>query len=83
MIWYDFHWNNPRNSDVRKVTRREIAGLFPGCEIRLRRITLAPPLGRRLAPLSPRLYRFFERIRPLCSHDLGSIRKAGGDHEQR
>ena len=29
ILWYDYHVNNPWNSDVRGVNRREIARLFP------------------------------------------------------
>src|SRR5262249_42660722 len=52
ILWYDFHVNNPWNSDVRGVKRREIHKLFPDCRIELQRITLAPPLASFLAPYS-------------------------------
>ncbi len=52
ILWYDFCFNNPSNSDVRGVKRAEIHRLFPACHIELKRITLAPPLSRRLASYS-------------------------------
>src|SRR3989442_4123843 len=53
ILWYDFHVDNPWNPDVRRVGRREMAALFPGCHIELQRLTLAPPLSRRGPPRAP------------------------------
>lgn len=75
ILWYDFHVNNPCNPDVRGVARREIHGLFKGCKIKLRRITLAPPITRVLTPLSWWACQFFSLIPILCTHYLGTIRK--------
>jgi ubiquinone/menaquinone biosynthesis C-methylase UbiE len=75
ILWYDFHVNNPRNPDVRGVTRREIHKLFPGCRIFLKRLTLAPPLGRRVARISTALYRTLSCFKPACTHYLGVIQK--------
>ena len=75
IFWYDYHVNNPRNPDVRGVKRREIHDLFPGCDIRLRRTTLAPPLARLLAPYSWLLCYLLERIPLLCTHYIGVVRK--------
>lgn len=74
VLWHDFHVNNPRNADVRGVTRKEIATLFPGCRVALDPITLAPPLSRLVAG-SPRLHGQLSRIRFLCTHDFGLIEK--------
>lgn len=75
ILWYDYHMNNPRNSDVRGVGRREIHGLFRGCAIELRRITLAPPLARLLAPYSWLLCYLLSKVPILCTHYIGVIRK--------
>lgn len=77
ILWYDFHMNNPRNPDVRRVTRREIRALFPGCHIDLQRVTLAPPLMRWLAPHSWVLTYALGRIPALCTHYLGAITPHG------
>ena len=45
IVWYDFFVNNPQNSDVCGVPRREITALVPHCLINLRRVTLVPPLA--------------------------------------
>ena len=75
VIWYDFRVNNPRNPDVRRVGAAEIRALFPGCEIRLRSVTLAPPLLRRLAGVSWLLCHVLSWIPLLRTHYLGLLRK--------
>jgi SAM-dependent methyltransferase len=91
ILWYDFHVDNPRNPDVRGVKKSEIRRLFPGCTIDLRRITLAPPLGRKVVRFSRILYRFLSGIPFLCTHYVGAICKSpapsgascqGGDHDR-
>ena len=75
IVWYDYHVNNPWNPDVRGIKRREIGSLFPRCRIELQRITLLPPLARRLAPYSFLACYFLEKVPLLCTHYLGIIRK--------
>jgi ubiquinone/menaquinone biosynthesis C-methylase UbiE len=75
VVWYDYHVNNPWNSDVRGVKRKEIYQLFPNCHIHLQRITLLPPIARWLAPYSFLACSILETFPPLCSHYLGLIRK--------
>jgi ubiquinone/menaquinone biosynthesis C-methylase UbiE len=75
IIWYDYHMNNPRNRDVKGVKLAEIKKLFPGCYIRVQRITLAPPISRRVAPYSWLLCYFLSRIPWLCTHYIGTIHK--------
>jgi SAM-dependent methyltransferase len=75
IVWYDYHVDNPWNSDVRGVKRREITQLFPDCQIELKRITLLPPLARLLAPYSYMGCCLLEKLPPLCTHYLGVIRK--------
>lgn len=75
ILWYDFHVDNPRNPDVRGVKKREIHQLFPGCQIALSRLTLAPPLARILAPYSWLACYVLSKIPWLRTHTLGVIRK--------
>ena len=75
ILWCDYHMNNPRNPDVKGVKRPEIHALFPKCEIRLQRITLAPPLARLVAPYSWLLCYFLSKLPWLCTHYIGVIRK--------
>ena len=76
IVWYDYHVKSPWNPDVRAVKRREIYYLFPGCRIALKRITLLPPVARRLAPHSWLTCYLLERIPLMCTHYLGVIRKS-------
>ncbi|WP_229455517.1 class I SAM-dependent methyltransferase [Massilia sp. KIM] len=46
---FDFRYSNPRNRNVRKVTRAELEGLWPGGQRRYRSLILAPPVNRLLA----------------------------------
>jgi len=75
IVWYDYHINNPRNQNVSGVKKREIHKLFPGCQVELRQITLAPPLVRLLAPHSWLACYLLGKIPWLCTHYLGMIRK--------
>jgi len=75
IIWYDFHINNPKNPDVRGVKKKEIHELFPNCEIYLKRITLAPPLTRLIAPCSPLVCYILEKLRIFNTHYIGVIKR--------
>lgn len=56
ILWYDFAFNNPSNPDVRKVTRNELKKLFPEAKAyTIKKLTLAPPIGRRVGKLYPYL----------------------------
>lgn len=48
VLWYDFTFNNPANPDVRGVTLKRVRKLFPQGRINVRRVTLAPPISRRV-----------------------------------
>ena len=76
ILWYDYHVNNPRNADVRAVSKREIRSLFPGCDVELQRITLAPPISRAIAPRSRAVWRWMNAVPWLRTHYLGVIRRA-------
>jgi ubiquinone/menaquinone biosynthesis C-methylase UbiE len=75
ILWYDYFVSNPSNPDVRGVTRKEISALFPELSLSFKRITLAPPLGRMIAPISSGLYHLLSAVKPLCTHYLGFFQK--------
>ena len=75
IIWYDYYVNNPWNPDVKGVKNKEIRELFPNCVFSLKRVTLAPPIVRTLAPFSTLLCLILDKVPFLRSHYLGIIRR--------
>jgi SAM-dependent methyltransferase len=75
ILWYDFLFNNPKNPNVKGIGAREIRALFPNCLVTLRRITLAPPIARRLVPVTWIGAMLLEKMAFLNTHYLGIIRK--------
>jgi ubiquinone/menaquinone biosynthesis C-methylase UbiE len=73
VLWYDF-WLNPTNRQTQGIRKDEIVRLFPNCDFTFRRITLAPPLARRIVPLSWTLALLLERFGFLNTHYLVAIR---------
>lgn len=75
VLWYDFTFDNPANPDVRGVPRRRIAELFPEGHISSRRVTLAPPIARRVCRVHPSLYTLCNALPLLRTHLLCWIQK--------
>ena len=73
ILWYDF-WINPLNKQTRGIRPREVRDYFPGCTITFDRITLAPPLARKLVPFSWAGALVLERLRFLNTHYLATVR---------
>jgi len=76
ILWYDF-WINPFNPQTRGIRPGEIRNLFPECRIDFERITLAPPLARRLAKFSWGLCLFLESLKIFNTHFLAAIHPEG------
>ncbi|HEY7894250.1 MAG TPA: class I SAM-dependent methyltransferase [Gemmatimonadaceae bacterium] len=75
VLWYDFLVDNPRNRDVRGVRRRDLSRLYPGCKIDVRRVTLAPPLARFLAPRMWTVAALLAALPFMCTHYAGTVRR--------
>lgn len=75
VLWYDFGWDNPRNPDVRGVPLARVRQLFPAGRLHVRRVTLAPPLGRPAARLHPRLWTLLNSLPWWRTHHLIWIEK--------
>ncbi|HMT93827.1 class I SAM-dependent methyltransferase [uncultured Thiothrix sp.] len=75
ILWYDFIFNNPSNPDVRGVPVRRVHELFPDGKMIVKRITLAPPISRRVCKIHPYLYHLFNIIPWLRTHVLIWIEK--------
>jgi SAM-dependent methyltransferase len=76
LLWYDFTFDNPANSDVKGVPLTRVRELFPDGSISHRRITLAPPIARRAMAIHPSLYNLLDAIPLLRTHLLCWIRKS-------
>jgi ubiquinone/menaquinone biosynthesis C-methylase UbiE len=73
ILSYDF-WLNPTNPQTYGIRPAEIRRLFPDCRYEFHRITLAPPITRRLVRLSWGLCRFLEGLKVFNTHYLVCIR---------
>ncbi|NJK97319.1 MAG: class I SAM-dependent methyltransferase [Bacteroidales bacterium] len=70
VLWYDFKYNNPYNSDVKGINRNEIKELFPlSAKIEFYSVTLAPPIGRRIE----RIYNLVNFLFPFLRTHLIAI----------
>lgn len=75
VLWYDFAVDNPANRDVRGVPVARVRQLFPAARLEVRRVTLAPPIARRVCALHPALYTLFNAVPWLRTHRLAWICK--------
>lgn len=75
IIWYDFVYNNPSNPDVCGIPVRRIKELFPSGHIKIWKVTLAPPISRRVTRFYPGLYSFMNLFSFLRTHVLCWIEK--------
>lgn len=75
VLWYDFVYNNPNNPDVRGVSLSHLKTLFPSAEILTWRVTLAPPISRRVCKFHEMTYHLFNAIPLFRTHILCWIRK--------
>ena len=74
ILWYDYFYDNPFNSNVRAVKKDKIKQLFPDLKLDLSRITLAPPIARNIPKLVlPVVYPILSSFPFLCTHYLGVL----------
>lgn len=75
ILFYDFAYSNPRNPAVQGITRQQIRQLFnrPGARFELRRVTLAPPLSRLVAPRAYWFAHMLEQLKIVNTHIIGII----------
>ena len=75
VLWYDFTYSNPNNNDVRGVSISRVKELFPDGKITAKRVTLAPPISRRVTRIHPSLYTLFNLLSFLRTHVVCYIHK--------
>jgi ubiquinone/menaquinone biosynthesis C-methylase UbiE len=77
ILWYDYTYDNPSNRAVRGMPLSRVRAFFPeGIIGDVQRITLAPPLARRIAPRAYWLAAALERSKALNTHLLMTIQKS-------
>jgi ubiquinone/menaquinone biosynthesis C-methylase UbiE len=82
ILFCDFTYSNPRNSAVQGIKREQIRELFkrPGARFDFRRLVLAPPISRTVAPRAYWLAYMLEQLKILNTHTIGIISLAS-EHE--
>jgi ubiquinone/menaquinone biosynthesis C-methylase UbiE len=64
ILVYDYRISDPRNRDTVGIRRAEIRRLFPNTSSKFHSLTLAPPISRIVAPVSPLLAHILESCFP-------------------
>lgn len=72
ILWYDF-WINPMNACTKGIRPPEIRMLFSNCRFEFNRVTLAPPVARRLAGRAWGVCLLLERLQLFNTHYLAAI----------
>lgn len=75
IVVYDMRRKNPRNPEVHPVAEDDIRRWFPKCPLRIRSITLAPPLARLVGRNAPWFYGPLAAIPPLRTHAMYVLRR--------
>jgi ubiquinone/menaquinone biosynthesis C-methylase UbiE len=75
LLWYDLRVDNPSNPQVRGIGEKQVRALFPSLEGRLDRVTLLPPLARRLGVTTRLAYPVLASVPMLRSHLIGLLQK--------
>lgn len=78
ILWYDFTVSNPHNPDVRGVPVSRIRKLFPAGRVHVKKVTLAPPVGRRIARFGQHAYSLFNALPVVRTHVFCWIKKDVG-----
>jgi SAM-dependent methyltransferase len=74
-IVYDFTVDNPRNRSVQGIRVSDLRVLFAHTSICVRRVTLAPPLSRRIVPISTLAAHFLLALPFLRTHLMAVVVK--------
>ncbi|GIW15120.1 MAG: hypothetical protein KatS3mg063_0973 [Tepidiforma sp.] len=77
IIVYDMRRRNPANPNVHPVLEDDIRRWFPRCPMRVKTLTLAPPIARRVGRFAPWLYGPLAAVPPLRTHAMYVLRRPG------
>ena len=74
VLWYDFAYDSPSNKNVKGIKKCETRKLFEPWNCEIRKVTLAPPIARRIVPISWLLAEKLETFFPcLRTHLIAKI----------
>ncbi len=75
ILWYDFIYNNPQNKDVKGAPVKMLKSFFPSNQIKVWKVTLAPPVARLVIRINPNFYNLLNLFPFMRTHVLCWIRK--------
>ena len=75
ILVYDMRRANPRNPAVHAVKAEDVRRWFPRCPMRVKTITLAPPIARPGGRYAPWAYGVLASIPPLRTHAMYVLRR--------
>lgn len=75
LLLYDLKVRNPRNKNLRPLTRMEVIGMFPAFDCTFRTLTLAPPIARTVAARSWTVATMLSAVPFLRTHLLAVLVK--------
>jgi ubiquinone/menaquinone biosynthesis C-methylase UbiE len=79
LVSFDYFIANPANPATVGIGKEELRRIFPAADFHFRRVGLAPPLARRIAPFSFSLAQCLEKTAILSGHYLAvTIKKEEG-----
>jgi len=76
VLIYDMRRRNPANRSVHPVTPVDLRRWFPGCPLRTKTMTLAPPFARRAGQRAPWLYGPLATVPFLRTHAMYIVRRS-------
>lgn len=77
ILWYDFRFNNPKNPHTKAIGKNELHQLFAPLPVKLKTITVFPPLARKIPPAGVPLLKFINLFSMLRTHYLALIGPKG------
>ncbi len=77
ILVYDMRRRNPANPRVHPVLEDDVRRWFPRCPMRVKTLTLAPPIARRIGGVAPWLYGPLALVPLLRTHALYILRRPG------
>lgn len=75
ILVYDMRRKSPKNPNVHPISADDVRRWFPRCPMRVRSITLAPPIARQIGQWAPWLYGPLAAVPLLRTHAMYLLRR--------